>query len=253
MPSTAGPTAPDARAQPVRCTGSVVRAPVLGLMLALLLVTLGLAGCVRKAQTGADLPAGDTLVKDAAAAMRRVQTAHILITADGNVANLPVKSAEGDLKRNGDAKGTIQIEQLGALIELEFVVLGQTMHIRGATGGWQTLSTSLAATIYDPSAILDPDRGIAKVLDTATNLTTQAQEAVDGTDTYRVAATFDQTAVAQLVPGITQQLSGQLWIDTATKQLRRVTLTVPGTGGAAAGTVTINVSKFDVPVDISAP
>jgi lipoprotein LprG len=220
----------------------------------LALACLALTGCVKKAQTGTDnLPDGATLVKQSADAMRGVQSAHISISSDGNVADLPLKSAEGDLKRNGDAKGSIQIEQLGALVELQFVVLGQTMWVKGATGGWQSLSTALAASIYDPSAILDPDRGVAKVLDTVTATRTEGRETIDGTDTYRVAATFDQNAVAQLVPGVSEQLSGQLWIDTATKQLHRVRLSVPGSSGGGPGTVTITVSKIDVPVDVRAP
>lgn len=238
------PTPPGSRAS------RPVRAASLLALFALLIA--GLAGCSTKTPA-ADLPAGADLVRDSSAAMRNVQTAHVVIDAEGDVADLPLRKADGSLTREGNAKGTIQLEQFGALIEYEFVVFGDTIHLKGVTGGWQKLPVALASSIYDPSAILDPDRGVAKVLATATEAKTEAKENIGGRDTYRVGVKLDRTATAQLVPGVGDGVTAQLWIDAENKRLLKALLRIPGVNTSAGGTVTINVSEIDAPVSISAP
>ena len=53
--------------------------------------------------TTANLPAGDTLLKDSAAAMHDVKTAQFKITSDGPIAGLSLRKAEGQLTREGSA------------------------------------------------------------------------------------------------------------------------------------------------------
>ena len=221
-----------------------------------LLFAVSLTGCSKDNSSG-DLPSGASLVSDAAAKTKALKSAHIKIDTEGEVSGLPVRRAEGDLLRSGDAKGTIQISQLGILVEYQFVVLGTDIYLKGVTGGFQKIDASVAKAIYDPTAILDPDRGIAKVLATATNPTTEAAEKVDGKDAYRVAVGLSGDAVAALVPNIQGQVTGKVWIDKNTKDMLKAVLTVPGpTSGPNAGktgTVTITETNIDAPVTVSAP
>jgi lipoprotein LprG len=222
-------------------------------LLALLTVTL--VGCSKDDKPAAteQLPSGETLVHDAVTATDGLKSAHVKIETEGEVGNLPMRRAEGDLLRSGDAKGTIQLSQFGLLIESDFVVVGKAIYLKGATGGWQKLDSSVTASIYDPSAILDPDRGIGKLLSTATSPTTEAKESVDGKDAYRVAVKLDSAAVATLVPGVGSGVTGKIWIDAKTKNLLRAVLTVPSAAADKTGTVTINVTAIDAPVTVSAP
>jgi lipoprotein LprG len=223
-------------------------------VLALSAVLFALVACTPdKATTSggtapaADLPAGDTLVKDSATAMREIKTAKFLITAEGEVAGLRLRRAEGTLTREGSAKGTAQVEQSGTPVELEFVIVGDKIYLKGPTGGYQALPLTLAATVYDPSAILDPDRGIAKVLGSATGATTEASEQVDGKDAWRVAATTTGADLAGLIPGVTGGVPAKLWIAAADKRLLKAAFTLSG------GTATVTFKEFDAPVTISAP
>ncbi|GID95269.1 LppX_LprAFG lipoprotein [Amorphoplanes digitatis] len=195
----------------------------------------------------ASLPSGATLVKESATAMREIKTTRFLITAEGEVAGLSLRRAEGTLTEEGSAKGTAQIEQAGGVVELEFVIVGDKLYLKGPTGGYQTLPLTLAATVYDPSAILDPDRGIAKVLGSATSVTTEASESVDGKDAWRVAVVTTGTDLAGLIPGLTGNIPAKLWIADADKRLLKATFTLPG------GTATAIFKEFDAPVTISAP
>jgi len=194
-----------------------------------------------------NLPAGDTLVKDSATAMGAIKTAQFLITAEGQIAGLSLRRAEGTLTKEGSAKGTAQVDQAGAAVELAFVIVGDKIYLKGPTGGYQALPLTLAATVYDPSAILDPERGIAKVLKSATGATTEASEAVDGKDAWRVAVTSNGTDLAGLIPGVTGSIPGKLWIADADKRLLKASFTLSG------GTATVTFKEFDAPVTISAP
>lgn len=222
-------------------------------LLGLLIVVAGLVGCTRKNTPSEQLPAADSLLKAAAADMKQVKTVKFDIDAEGTVAGLALRGADGVLVREGDAQGRAQVEQFGTLVELQFIVKGDKMYIKGPTGGYQELPLALASNVYDPSAILDPDRGVAKLLETATEGKTEAREQVNGVDAYRVVAKLDPLVAGTIVPGVTGDLTGQVWIAAGQPRLLRTSFTVPGSGGSPGGKVTITLSDFDAPVTISAP
>lgn len=228
-------------------------------VLALLAVLVALASCTDdKPTTGGDqpageLPAGDVLLKESAAAMSEVKTAKFLITAEGAVAGISLRRAEGTLTKEGSAKGTAQIDQAGALVELSFVIVGDKIYLKGPTGGYQTLPLTVAASVYDPSAILDPERGIAKVLGSATGAKTEASESVDGKAAWRVAATTNAADLASVIPGVTGGVPGTLWVGSTDKRLLKATFTLPALGTAKGGSATVTFTEYDAPATISAP
>ncbi len=216
-----------------------------------LLAVLVAAGCGPKKEAPATLPAGSELLSKASTKMKEVTDAHVVITVDGTLPNLPMKKADGVLTRAGDAKGTVQLEQFGLLVELSFVIANKTAYLKGPTGGWANQPMSQLTGVFDPAAVLDPDRGVANVLATATNGTTQGKETVDGKETYKVSATFSDAAMAQLLPGIGTGVTGNVWLDTADSTLRKAAFVVPGAGQPA--TVTITVDQINAGATISAP
>ena len=229
--------------------------PVLALLAALTALA-AVTSCTssddKKDESTGSLPDGATLLKDSATAMGEIKTAKFLITADGAISGLSLRRAEGTLTREGDAEGTAQIEQSGTTVDLTFVIVGDKIYIKGPTGGYQELPLSLASSVYDPSAILDPDQGIAKVLSTATDAKTEAAEAVDGTDAWRVAITANGADLAKIIPGVTGNPPGKVWLGKEDKRLHKAVFTLPAEGGAT-GTVTVTFQQFDAPADIKAP
>ncbi len=210
------------------------------------------AGCSGKRKTEA-LPPGTDLIRAAATAMREVKTAHITIEAEGNLALVPLRRADARLTREGSAQGTVQIEQSGAGVEFAFTIVGGSAYIKGPTGGYQKVPLAFAASVYDPSAVLDPDRGVAHLLETATDARTEAHEKVDGVDTYRVAAKFDPKAVEALVPVTGSGVTGQLWLGVEQKLPVRAQFQLPDSAGGKPAIVTVRFSEYNQPVDISAP
>ncbi|WP_432980803.1 LppX_LprAFG lipoprotein [Dactylosporangium sp. CA-233914] len=230
------------------------------LVAALTAALVALVGCSGKSDdqkssaptAEANLPAADGLLKDSSTAMSGIKTAKFLITADGTIAGLALKRAEGVLTKEGNAQGTAQVEQ-GTTVDLAFTIVGQTMWLKGPTGDYQQLPLSLAATVYDPSAILDPERGIAKVLSTATEGKTEASESVGGKDTYRASAKFPGENLSKIVPGVTGTIPGRLWIAKDSKRLLKATFDLPASGEAKGGTVTVTFTEFDAAVTINPP
>jgi lipoprotein LprG len=223
---------------------------LLALLAPLLLV--GVAAC-SKDEDPSTLPDGTALLTESATAMKSIQSTHIVIDVDGAIGSLPIKKAEGDLKREGDAKGNIQLQQLGQLIQLDFVLLGNDAYLKFPTGGWQKQAGGTASFPYDPSAILDPNRGIAKLLSTATNAKTEGSETIGGVDAYRIAVDFDNTAASALVPGVPPGVKGQVWLDKQSKKLLKAVVKSPANGSTAAAMMTVTLTNIDVPVTISAP
>ncbi|MBB5872367.1 lipoprotein LprG [Allocatelliglobosispora scoriae] len=225
---------------------------------ALAALSLALTGCTAKADTptpsaSASFPPAEQLLGEGALAMAGTQTAHFAISVDGKIANLPLKKAEGDLTREGSAKGTATIEQLGLTIEGEFIVVNKKLYFKGATGGFQEIPLALAATVYDPSAILDPTKGVAKLLSAAKNPKVLAVEKVEGADAYKISLETDPTALAAIIPGAPAGVTANLWLDAATKKLVKGEFTIPASGSDPAGKVLATFTKYDAPVTISAP
>jgi len=222
--------------------------------LAPLLLVVGLAACTKDSEDpgpGETLPDGATLLTESASAMAEVETVHIVLDINPAVGALPIERAEGDLLREGDAKGVIQLLAGAQLIEVEFIVLGDRAWLKYPTGGWQPAGAITA--FYDPSAILDPERGVANLLSTSTNATTDGAEEIDDVDTWRIKVDIDQDAANTLVPGVPDGLTGTVWVDKATKRMVKAVVNSPASGSTQASTITLDLTNFDVPVTVSAP
>ncbi len=207
---------------------------------------LALSGC--HSSSPASLPDGAALVSQSATAMRAASTAHIKISTTGNVSTLPFKGAEGDVTKEGNAKGTVTIPLGGQGVSITFVVIGSDFYIK-AGSVWQKASAADVATYYDPRTILDPDKGVSQVLSTATGAHTEDTENVDGVDTYRVSIALDPSSVAGVVPGVPQGTTAKVWLNQSNHQLVKAELDLPNGGG----TVLIELSNIDKPVQIDAP
>jgi lipoprotein LprG len=224
---------------------------LLSLLTAVGLLT-GLAACSKDEPDPATLPNGTTLVSESATAMANVETSHIVLELDPPVGGLPISLAEGDLTRDGDAKGAIQLLQSGQLIEVEFIILGDADdYLKYPTGGWQR--TTLITSFYDPSAILDPERGVAKLMETSTNARTTGQERIVGVDCWRIDVNIDRRTANTLVPGVPDGLTGTVWVDKATKHMIRAVVNAPASGASPASTITLTLTNFNAPVTVSAP
>ncbi|GAA0339933.1 LppX_LprAFG lipoprotein [Actinoallomurus spadix] len=197
-------------------------------------------------------PPGATLIQQAATATRAVTSLAFALRTSGHP-DVRVDSADAKLLRNGNAQGSAKTTQLGLSIQLDFVVLGKTVYLRGLTGGWQQQPLSKVAGIYDPSAVLDPDRGLVPLLSTAKNAETKGRQKVAGQDCYQVDATLAKEPLSRLVPGISADTPAVLSIAKADHRVLKADVKVPGKNGGKPGTATVTFTDFNKPFSITAP
>jgi len=225
----------------------------LGVLLVLAAVT-GTAGC--DSDSGSAQPDGAQLLQRSADAMRQVETVRFDLKVDGKISGISISSAQGQLTKAGNVKGTAVITATGQPAETEFVIVGDTLYLKGPTGGFQKLPSSVAASVYDPTKILDANLGLAALVAGSTEPVVQGKETVDGVEAYRVRAKFAKNNLGVLLPGAgaSTDLPGELWITTAEPNRPvKATVSVPATSSAAGGTVTIRLSEYDNPVTVTPP
>lgn len=223
--------------------GMRLAAPFALIMSLIIALVTACAGAGRTA----NLPQGATVLTDSATAMKSVNTMHFAFDVQGNTPGVQLRSAEGQLTREGSAKGTAKVDEGRQLLELQFTIIGQDLYLRPPTGPVQKLPLSFAGTVYDPSIILNPDRGIAAALASGKDATTQEREQVDGVDTYRVQTTFPAQPLGTMVPGLATDKPSDVWI--AVQGSRLIKAQFPTTSGG----VTAHFSEYDVPAQITAP
>lgn len=192
--------------------------------------------------------------------MADVRSVGFTLKTDGQP-SIAVKGGDIELTKNGDAQGTLQVAQLGQSVEMKFVLLGDTVYYKGVTGGYQKLPRSVVTAVYDPSAVLDQNRGIARLLATATDPKAEKREKIDGKDTYRIKAGLPRDVATTLVPGATEALPGQVWIGVTDHRPVRVRLELPATGsggtgaggGGSAGAMIVSFTEYNADYKIVKP
>ncbi|MDQ3401872.1 MAG: LppX_LprAFG lipoprotein [Actinomycetota bacterium] len=225
---------------------------------ALALCAAVVAGCTstESPSGGESLPDGAGLLKESATVTRDIRSAHFTLKVNGTVSAIPVQTAEGDLTReggaSGGAKGTVKLTLMGQLIEGEFVLVDDSLYIKGPTGGFQKYPAALSANIYDPSAILNPDKGIANILANIQNPRTESKSDIDGVSAYKVAGKATQDVVSTVVPGVNSDVDVAIWIREDNKQPMKASVTLPGGEGQTAS-IDLTLSDVDKPVTVSPP
>lgn len=215
-----------------------------------------LAACSGAKSPGAPvaLPSGAGILQACAQAMGTVTSAHVELTVAGPaLTSLPLKSASGEVDRNGEVEATANVSLGGVTIGEDVIVIAGTLYLKSALGGaW---SSGPASSFYDPSTLLDPSTGLPSLLTNATDAQTLDSESVESTPAYKVQATVP-TAILQ---GLTNLASGQstvtatLWVARNGNRLLQVKVPFRVPGHTQDTVVTVALSQFDLPVSIKAP
>jgi lipoprotein LprG len=217
----------------------------------LLVVALLSAGC----GGGGNLPDARSLLDRSAKAMGDVSTVRFAIDIDGIVAPLTIRSIKGVLTRAGNATGTVLIALGSDLEEEDFVLVGKSLYLRGATGPYQLVPESFTGRVYDPKVLLAPDHGLPAELSGAQDARTRGAERVNGVSTYRVSATL----APDLLKGLTlleneqKRLPATLWISQDDGRLQKAEVTFRTRLVSEDTRLTLTLGDFDKPVDIKPP
>jgi len=218
-------------------------------LLVVLSAALIATGCSSGSDSKGSTPAGNTsglpaatdLLTKSSTAMTGVTSVAFNMTTEGTPP-IPIKSIAGDLLKNGDSQGTLTTDTFGTPIEVKYVLLGEKLYAEFA-GSYKTMDKTTITSVMDPSAILDPTRGIPLLLTKATGATSEAKE----NGAVRIAATLPAAAVKGLGVNTQTDIKGKVWIAEADNRLTKVMMTLPG------GSVTMTLADFNKNPAIKAP
>lgn len=226
-------------------------------MIALLLCLSVLAvGCSKDSSSsgsGEKLPDAKKLLDESAAVMAKVTSLGFTLKTEGEVQGLGIRSAEGTINAEGNVQATALVGVGGRAVEYEFFLVDGKNYLKGPTGGFQDVPPELASSLFDPEALLRGEKSLSKGLAKSTKPVTEAEEDVDGVDSYRIKATVNPSSVeglSVLTSGSSQQAN--LWISKDTKHLVKATMTAETDEGDKT-TLTVTFSDFNKNVEIKAP
>jgi lipoprotein LprG len=228
---------------------------LLAIFAALVAAVALVAGCSGSSSEGSskELPDPATLLKESSTTTKAQTSAHLKLSVQGQIAELPVESLEGDLTQTPAvaAKGTADIVFLGQRLQgVEFVVSDGDLYA-AITAGGSLSNFGPASDIYDVAAILNPDAGLANVLANFSDPKADGRETVEGTGTVRITGTVSADAVNKIAPQIaaTGPVPGTAWIaEDGNHELMQARLE-PSPGNS----VTMTLSKWGEPVTVDKP
>jgi lipoprotein LprG len=175
-----------------------------------------IAGCSSKSEESSKPPPdAASLLKESSETTKSQTSMHLKLAVQGEIKELPIESLEGDLTNTPAvaAQGTANIVFLGQRLEgVDFAVVDGTLYAALTKGSYQDLGP--AVDIYDVSAILNPDTGLANVLANFSDPKADGRETINGVDAVRVTGTVTADAVNKIAPQIaaTGPVPATAWI-----------------------------------------
>jgi lipoprotein LprG len=226
----------------------------LRLFLLPLLIVAQLAAC-SKDEPGSSLPEGKQLLTESAGAMDGVNSVNFVLKVEGDrPSNFQITDANGQITREGAVSATAKVLQAGTLVEYQYIVANEVPYLKGPTGGFREVPEAIYSRIFDPTGLLSGERSLPNALRMVEKATTEAEEKVEGVDTYRIKGDLDPTQVeglSLLASGVEGEAT--IWVNQDTKEMvrARIPFTISGRDGETV--VTVTLSQFNAPADIKAP
>jgi lipoprotein LprG len=230
----------------------LTRRRILAIVLATLAIsTAPLAACSSNKLSSAPLPDATTLLKQSADTTKTLTSVHLDLTVNGTIPHLPVKTLSGDLTNVPAvaAKGHTKVTVGGDDVEADFVVVDGNLYAALDPNQWTPFGQ--ASNIYDASVILNPDNGLANVLNNFTNPKVEARETISGIQTIRITGQASADAANKVVPNISTggSVPGTVWIrEDGNHDLVQAKLE-PSQGNS----IQMTLSNWNQPVTVTKP
>lgn len=159
------------------------------------------------------------LIHDAAEAMGKVTGLHLVLETQGKVPNFSVTKLEGDVSNQPQpaATGTATLTVGQQTVDAKIIYADGHLYSDVGDPGGKFTDFGDGGSIYDVSAILDPTKGLANVLNTLKDPKIDGTETVNGVATTKVSGTSStdeiaKLAGARLAPKEAQTMPTTVWI-----------------------------------------
>lgn len=207
-------------------------------------------------QSGSD-EAASSLVAKSAEAMKKVTSAHVVLTAHGNVPNLKVTKLEADVANKpavvATGEATVQMGDKTQTAKLIYVDDHLYSDI-AEPGNWFDYGDG--NSIYNLSVIFDPSNGLANALAHLKDPKSVGSETINGTPTTKITAKASTNDVAVLAgarkaPENAQEWPVTVWI--AEGEPNNLVQAQIDVSGPADAKVTMTLSDFGKTVTAEKP
>ena len=232
--------------------GMQTRRRLFTVLAALSIATALIAGCSSGAkQSGAPLPDATTLVKQSSDVTKNLKSAHLVLSVIGKVPGLPIKTLTGDLTNSPAtaASGNVQLTLGGSEVDANFVVVDGELYATLTPNKWSDFGK--AADIYDVSAILNPDTGVANLLANFADAKAEGRDTINGENTIRISGNVPADAVNKIASQLnaTKATPTTVWIqETGDHQLAQVKM-----DKSSGNSVQMTLSNWNQPVQVTKP
>ena len=232
--------------------GMQTRRRLFTVLAALSIATALIAGCSSGSKpSGAPLPDATTLVKQSTDVTKNLKSAHLVLSVIGKVPGLPIKTLTGDLTNSPAtaASGNVQLTLGGSEVDANFVVVDGELYATLTPNKWSDFGK--AADIYDVSAILNPDTGVANLLANFADAKAEGRDTINGENTIRISGNVPADAVNKIASQLnaTKATPTTVWIqETGDHQLAQVKM-----DKSSGNSVQMTLSNRNQPVQVTKP
>ena len=232
--------------------GMQTRRRLTAVLVSLTLATAAIAGCSSGSKnSGGPLPDATTLVKQSADVTKGVKSVHLVLSTQGKIPGLPIKTLTGDLTTvpSTAASGNAQLSMAGSDIDANFVVYDSVLYATLTPNKWSDFGK--ASDVYDVSVLLSPDNGLGNVLANFTDAKAEGRETINGQTTIKISGNVTADAVNKIIPSLaaTQPVPSTVWIqESGDHQLVQASLQK-----SAGNSVQMTLSNWGQPVTVTKP
>ena len=198
------------------------------------------------------------VLTDSNQAMTQVKTLQADVTFGPGATALGFQliAATGKVKRPADSDTIGKVKSGSTILQPELITTGGKTYLREAQFlPFHELSEADAAAYPSAGRLLDPNTGVTALLPRGQSPTVVGHESVDGHDCYKLNATYTAAlANAALAPiTVSGDVKAVIWIDSGTKQVRRVQITGHLFDVNTQSFVDVRLHDFNAAVEITAP
>jgi serine/threonine protein kinase len=196
-------------------------------------------------------PDAVTLLGQASRSTRELKSAHLVQIIEGKISGVGVKSLVGDLTTSPSRAGTGRevLTFAGTDVDTEWIVFAGNLYATITPGKWSDFGA--ASDIYDPTAIMDPNTGLANILSNMSDSKAVGSDTIDGAQVVKVTGQVGADVVKKTFAEIAASgsIAVTVWIrPDGDHQLARMVLEIsPG------NSIQMTLSNWNVPVDVQKP
>ncbi|MBI5302603.1 MAG: LppX_LprAFG lipoprotein [Chloroflexi bacterium] len=206
------------------------------------------------------------LVNQAAQKFSAIQSLHFSIEFSGDPTyldrahTLALRRVEGDVVRPDRMRASVKAALPGAYVLINAIGIGEHQFATNPLNGkWEKIPTEWG---FNPAILFQSSTGLGALMTQAQNLTALADEHIENQRYHRLRGDIAGTAVAPITGWLIGDgtIQVELWIGANDAPLRRIRLTeilpnaTPSPGTPVPPTQwLIDLTKFDVPVEINQP